>query len=72
MSGPISSIDPVAPYRGDKSTAAVDAEKKPVVSGVSRFIVPHVPVPSGRLTKAIVLDVFIRNFGTAFAYFHEP
>ena len=29
VSDPISSIDPVAPYRGDESIAAVDAKKKP-------------------------------------------
>ena len=77
VSGPISSIDPVAPYRGDESTAAVDSKKKSVVSGVSRFSVPHVPVPWGQLTKVIVLNVFIRNLKCALHTFnnhnlHEP
>ena len=58
LSGPPSSIDPVAPNCGDESIAAVVAKKKPVVSSVSQFSVPHVPVPWGKLTKAIVLDVF--------------
>ena len=58
VSGPPSSIDPVAPNCGYESIAAVVAEKKPVVSSVSQFSVPHVPVPWGKLSKAIVLDVF--------------
>ena len=45
------SIDPVAPNCGDESevrdTAAVVAEKKPVVSSFSQFSVPRVPVPWG-------------------------
>ena len=58
MPGPPSSIDPAALNCGDESIAAVVAEKKSVVSSVSQSSVPHVPVPWGKLTKAIVLDVF--------------
>ena len=58
VSGPFSSIDPVAPNCRGESIAAVVAEKKPVMNSVGQFSVPHVPDPWGKLTKAIVLDVF--------------
>ena len=58
VSDPPSSIDPVAPNGGDESIAAVGAEKKPIVSSGNQFGVPRVPVPWGKLTKGIVLEVF--------------
>ena len=58
VSDPPSSIDPVVPNGGDESIAAVGAEKKPIVSSGNQFGVPRVPVPWGKLTKGIVLEVF--------------
>lgn len=62
VADPPSGTDPVTPNSGDESEvydiAAVFAEKKPGMSGVSHFRVAHVPVPWGRLTKVVVLDVF--------------
>ena len=46
---------------------AVIAGKKPIVSSVSQYSVPRVPVPWGKLTKAIVLDGFN---GPAFTQLH--
>ena len=53
-----SSVDPVPANCGDESIAAVVAEKKPIVSLVSQFSVPRVPIPWGKLAKATVLEVF--------------
>ena len=55
-------VYPVARSLGDEievhSTAAVEAKVKPVESKQCENSVPHVPVPWGKLSKAIVLDVF--------------
>ena len=55
-------VYPVARSLGDEievhSTAAVEAKVTPVESKQCENSVPDVPVPWGKLSKAIVLDVF--------------
>ena len=55
-------VYPVARSLGDEievhSTAAVETKVKPVESKQCENSVPHVPAPWGKLSKAIVLDVF--------------
>ena len=62
VAGPPSDIFPVALNCGDegevRDSAAVVAEKKPALSSVSHASVAHLPVPWGKVTKAIILDVF--------------
>ena len=55
---PVALINPVAPNCEDESIAAVVAERKPIVSSVSQFSVPRVLFPWGKLTKALVFEVF--------------
>ena len=71
MSDPPSGIDSVPPNCGDESIAAVIAEKKPIVSLVSQFSVPRVPVPWGLLIKATVLEVF-KDVHTRFGNLCQP
>jgi len=64
---------------GDKDKeydiAAFAAEKKLDVSSVSHSCVANVPVPWGKLSKTIVVNVFKdvdTGFGPAFTHLHEP